>query len=68
MLVLIIMTKYVHMNRASNAFISKQYLLIKMEHLDEQLLVRFLEKVSFWSDEIFIASAFSEGPHEIMQK
>lgn len=47
LLVLIFMTKYVQMTRASNAFISKQYLLIKIEHLDEQLFVRFLEKCLF---------------------
>lgn len=38
------MTKYMQRNRASNVFISKQSLLIKIEHADEQLLVRFLEK------------------------
>lgn len=47
LLVLIFMTKFVQMNRASKAFISKQYLLIRREHLDEQLFVRFLEKHLF---------------------
>lgn len=60
------MIKSVQRNRASNTFISKQYLLIKIEHLEEQLLVRFLEKCLFVVMRCFIAAAFSEGLHEIM--